>query len=139
MCIGKVANPRERVSRGGHGESRIMTTTLEPLVSPMFSGLHREQEMSVMVSALTDVLAGNDRRRPHPTNEGVAGAGENPHHRHFLESSSSSVDTVCSSYQNFSIAGTTASNTAAYSGILHNTKIKDRLNPPHILNSFLFY
>nr|GMC64315.1 ethylene-responsive transcription factor ERF110-like [Ipomoea batatas] len=65
-------------------------------VSPMFSGLDREHEMSVMVSALTDVVAG---RRPHPT------AGENweaEEHRQFLESSS--VDTVCSSYHNFSIA-----------------------------------
>nr|GMC66459.1 ethylene-responsive transcription factor ABR1-like [Ipomoea batatas] len=76
-------------------------------VSPMFSGLDREHEMSVMVSALTDVVAG---RRPHPT------AGENwevEEHRQFLESSS--VDTVCSSYHNFSIANT-ASAAGGYSG-----------------------
>nr|GMC60273.1 ethylene-responsive transcription factor ERF110-like [Ipomoea batatas] len=75
-------------------------------VSPMFSGLDREHEMSVMVSALTDVVAG---RRPHPT------AGENweaEEHRQFLESSS--VDTVCSSYHNFSIANT-ASAAGGYS------------------------
>nr|GMC57879.1 ethylene-responsive transcription factor ABR1-like [Ipomoea batatas] len=105
MCIGKVANPRDRTRGGSEDDDDVMR--LESLVSPMFSGLDREHEMSVMVSALTDVVAG---RRPHPT------AGENweaEEHRQFLESSS--VDTVCSSYHNFSIANT-ASAAGGYSG-----------------------
>nr|GLL19576.1 ethylene-responsive transcription factor ERF110-like [Ipomoea trifida] len=108
MCIGKVANPRDRTRGGSRGsEDPDDVMRLESLVSPMFSGLDREHEMSVMVSALTDVVAG---RRPHPT------AGENwepEEHRQFLESSS--VDTVCSSYHNFSIANT-ATAAGGYTG-----------------------
>lgn len=66
MCVFKVANPRnngdikpprvaavERESgRGGHAYLE------ESVLGPMFPGHNREEEMSVMVSALTHVVSG---------------------------------------------------------------------------------
>ncbi|EYU31118.1 hypothetical protein ABFS82_08G235800 [Erythranthe guttata] len=74
MCVfNKVANPRdefypkkrgeiinnvnsELFDHGGGRENRV----LDSLVSPMFSGFNREQEMSAMVSALAHVVAGDE-------------------------------------------------------------------------------
>lgn len=46
---------------------------LDSMLSPMFSGLNKEQEMSVMVSALAHVVAGDDVSEE--AVEGAAGRG----------------------------------------------------------------
>lgn len=84
MCEFKVANPRDefypnkkrgpnyRNNNNNEDELLLMegeNSVLESMISPMFSGLNREQEMSAMVSALTHVVAGD------ATVEGGGGGG----------------------------------------------------------------
>ncbi|KAK4417353.1 Ethylene-responsive transcription factor ABR1 [Sesamum alatum] len=79
MCVSKVANQREDFYRGGENgdEDEVFDVRnnelLESLVSPMLSGLNREQEMSAMVSALAHVVAGDVSQE---AVEGVAAAGD---------------------------------------------------------------
>ncbi|KAL0448519.1 UNVERIFIED_CONTAM: Ethylene-responsive transcription factor ABR1 [Sesamum latifolium] len=76
MCVFKVANQREDFYRGENGDEDEVfdgrNELLESLVSPMLSGLNREQEMSAMVSALAHVVAGDVSEE---AVEGVAAAG----------------------------------------------------------------
>lgn len=61
MCIYKVANSRDKISNRRRHEDRDRDDNYNVLES-MFSGnINREQEMSVMVSALKHVVAGEDR------------------------------------------------------------------------------
>ncbi|KAL2240179.1 ethylene-responsive transcription factor ABR1-like [Sesamum indicum] len=76
MCVFKVANQREDFYRGENGDEDEVfdgrNELLESLVSPMLSGMNREQEMSAMVSALAHVVAGDVSE---DAVEGVAAAG----------------------------------------------------------------
>lgn len=61
MCIYKVANSRDKISNRRRHEDWDRDDNYNVLES-MFSGnINREQEMSVMVSALKHVVAGEDR------------------------------------------------------------------------------
>ncbi|XP_009589948.1 ethylene-responsive transcription factor ABR1-like [Nicotiana tomentosiformis] len=61
MCIYKVANSRDKISNRRRHEDWDRDDNYNMLES-MFSGkINREEEMSVMVSALTHVVAGEDR------------------------------------------------------------------------------
>lgn len=59
MCELKVANPRKSSELGKEAFDDGVNNALDSLISPLLSGLNREQEMSAMVSALAHVVAGD--------------------------------------------------------------------------------
>ncbi|KAI3461977.1 hypothetical protein Pfo_018640 [Paulownia fortunei] len=124
MCVLKVANPRENNPRK-RGENRERNELFEggnesnSLVSPMFSGPNRQQEMSAMVSALAHVVAGDVSREAVEMADGAAGGvgggggGSSSACKRGREEPSSmteqfpeSAARACRSYTDFSIGNT---------------------------------
>ncbi|KAI3451048.1 hypothetical protein Pfo_007713 [Paulownia fortunei] len=118
MCLFKVANPREDFYPRKRGENREgnelfdgENSVLESLISPMLSGLNREQEMSAMVSALAHVVAGDVSEEA--VEGGAAGGGGGggsgssssacKRGRDEQSSVSESVARVCRAYSDFAI------------------------------------
>lgn len=109
MYMLKVANPRKSSELGKEKfDDDGVNNALDSLISPLLSGLNREQEMSAMVSALAHVVAGDVVEGGAAAVSGGAckrGREEQP--------SESAVTRFCRGFSDFSV-GTTASNSGHY-------------------------
>lgn len=160
MCVFKVANPREGFNPRKRGDNRDgnelfddVNNVLDSLVSPMLSGLNREQEMSAMVSALAHVVAGDVSEET--VEGGAAGGGgggggggssssackrgRGEQSSVSDQQSSESVAKVCRGYSDFSIG---SSNLGASLGNYFATQLfifpfyKNFVNIDHILSTY---